>query len=218
MKNLTVSEGGSKTNNGIAYYGTGSIAGEFINASGAEAFGGVSDIFVDGSGLGITNTGAIKNAGTFTFGGTLNNSGSITGDGLIVFKRAGLGNDTFTNAGQIKTGSLEADNIKYVQTAGSLSSASGWFSNSTVDLTGGTIEHAVLVPAIPTISRGLGSNDAATFTVGTLDSSSVVNINRGATLRTEHIAMDGHKTTNLQGGRLSTTLGSGLCRSGLFNT
>ena len=206
LKNLTVSEGGTKTNNGLAYYGTGTIAGEFINATGAETFGGVSDIFVDGSGLGITNTGSIKNAGTFTFGGTLNNSGSITGDGLIVFKR-GLGNDTFTNAGQIKTGSLEADNIKYVQTAGSLSSASGWFSNSTVDLTGGTIEHTVLGSGNTyNLGVGSGSNDAATFTVGTLDSSSVVNITRGATLRTEHIAMDGHKTTNLQGGRLSTTL------------
>ena len=206
LKNLTVSEGGTKTNNGLAYYGTGTIAGEFINATGAEAFGGVSDIFVDGNGLGITNTGSIKNAGTFTFGGTLNNSGSITGDGLIVFKRAG-GNDTFTNAGQINVGSLEAANVKYVQTAGSLSSASGWFSNSTVDLTGGTIEHTVLGSGNTyNLGAGSGSNDAATFTVGTLDSSSVVNINRGATLRTEHIAMDGHKTTNLQGGRLSTTL------------
>ena len=189
LKNLTVSEGGTKTNNGLAYYGTGTIAGEFINATGAEAFGGVSDIFVDGSGLGITNTG------------------SITGDGLIVFKRAGLGNDTFTNAGQINVGSLEAANVKYVQTAGSLSSASGWFSNSIVDLTGGTIEHTVLGSGNTyNLGAGSGSNDAATFTVGTLDSSSVVNINRGATLRTEHIAMDGHKTTNLQGGRLSTTL------------
>lgn len=206
LKNLTVSEGGTKTNNGLAYYGTGTIAGEFINATGAEAFGGVSDIFVDGNGLGITNTGSIKNAGTFTFGGTLNNSGSITGDGLIVFKRAGS-NDTFTNAGQINVGSLEAANVKYVQTAGSLSSASGWFSNSTVDLTGGTIEHTVLGSGNTyNLGAGSGSNDAATFTVGTLDSSSVVNINRGATLRTEHIAMDGHKTTNLQGGRLSTTL------------
>ena len=207
LKNLTVSEGGTKTNNGLAYYGTGSIAGEFINAAGAEAYGGVSDIFADGSGLGITNTGSIRNAGTFTFGGSLNNSGSITGDGLIVFKRAGLGNDTFTNAGQINVGSLEADNIKYVQTAGSLSSPSGWFSNSTVELTGGTIEHAVLGSGNTyNLGSGSGSNDAATFTVGTLDSSSVVNINRGATLRTEKIAMTGHKTTNLQGGRLSTTL------------
>lgn len=207
LKNLTVSEGGTKTNNGLAYYGTGTIAGEFINASGAEAFGGVSDIFADGSGLGITNTGSIKNAGNFTFGGSLNNSGSITGDGLIVFKRAGLGNDTFTNAGQINVGSLEADNVKYVQTAGSLSSPSGWFSNSTVELTGGTIEHAVLGSGNTyNLGAGSGSDDAATFTVGTLDSSSVVNINRGATLRTEHIAMSGHKTTNLQGGRLSTTL------------
>ena len=198
---------GNKTNNGLGYYGTGTISGEFVNAAGAEAFGGVSDIFVDGGGLSITETGSIKNAGTFTFGGTLNNSGSITGDGLVVFKRAGLGNDTVTNAGQIKTGSLEADNIKYVQTAGSLSSASGWFSNSTVDLTGGTIEHTVLGSGNTyNLGVGSGSNDAATFTVGTLDSSSVVNITRGATLRTEHIAMDGHKTTNLQGGRLSTTL------------
>ena len=207
LKNLTVSEGGTKTNNGLAYYGTGTIAGEFINATGAEAFGGVSDIFVDGSGLGITNTGSIKNAGTFTFGGTLNNSGSITGDGLIVFKRAGLGNDTFTNAGQINVGSLEAANVKYVQTAGSLSSASGWFSNSTVDLTGGTIEHTVLGSGNTyNLGAGSGSNDAATFTVGTLDSSSYVEIRRGATLRTEHIAMNGNKTTNLVGGRLSTTL------------
>ena len=207
LKNLTVSEGGSKTNNGIAYYGTGSIAGEFVNAAGAEAYGGVSDIFVDGSGLGITNTGSIKNAGTFTFGGTLNNSGSITGDGLIVFKRAGLGNDTFTNAGQINVGSLEADNVKYFQTAGSLSSPSGWFSNSTVELTGGTIEHAVLGSGNTyNLGAGSGSNDAAIFTVGTLDSSSYVEIRRGATLRTEHIAMNGNKTTNLVGGRLSTTL------------
>lgn len=207
LKNLTVSEGGTKTNNGLAYYGTGTIAGEFINASGAEAFGGVSDIFVDGSGLGITNTGSIKNAGTFTFGGTLNNSGSIAGDGLIIFKRAGLGTDTFTNAGQINVGSLQADNIKYVQTAGSLASSSGWFSNSTVELTGGTIEHSVLGSGNTyNLGSGSGSNDAAMFTVGTLDSSSVVNINRGATLRTEHIAMNGNKTTNLVGGRLSTTL------------
>ena len=37
LKNLTVSEGGSKTNNGIAYYGTGSIAGEFVNAKGSRS-------------------------------------------------------------------------------------------------------------------------------------------------------------------------------------
>ena len=88
----------------------------------------MSDIFVDGNGFSITNTGTIKTAGTFTLGGTLNNSGSITGDGLIVFKRAG-GNDTITNAGQINVGSLEAANVKYVPTAGRLSSASGWLSH-----------------------------------------------------------------------------------------
>ena len=198
---------GEQTNNGIGYYGAGTISGTFNNNVGAEAFGGISEQYPTGAGLEITSTGQLHNAGTFTFGGSLNNSGSITGDGLIVFKRAGLGNDTFTNAGQINVGSLEADNIKYVQTAGSLSSPSGWFSNSTVELTGGTIEHAVLGSGNTyNLGSGSGSNDAATFMVGTLDSSSVVNINRGATLRTEKIAMTGHKTTNLQGGRLSTTL------------
>ncbi|MFR1026583.1 MAG: hypothetical protein ACLSE8_09315 [Parasutterella sp.] len=64
-------------------------------------------------------------------------------------------------------------------------------ANSTVELTGGTIEHAVLGSGNTyNLGSGSGSNDAATFTVGTLDSSSVVNINRGATLRTENSCND----------------------------
>lgn len=207
LRNLSVVAGGTKTNNGLGYYGTGSIAGEFINAAGAQAFGGVSDIYVDGAGLGITNTGSIKNAGTFTFGGHLRNAGEISGDGTVILAPAGLGDDTFINTGSITVGTLQADAIHYSQYKGTIASQNGWFSNSTVDLAGGRMEHAVLGENnVYELGIGTGSNDAATFTVGTLDSSSIVNINRGATLRTEHIAMDGHKTTNLVGGRLSTTL------------
>ena len=207
LRTLTVSEGGTKTNNGIGYYAAGEIAGIFVNAEGAEAFGGVSAVFADGTGLSITNTGVIHNAGVFTFGGHLVNEGVIDGDGTVVFKRAGLGEDTFTNSGTITTGNLEADSIAYKQTAGTLTSENGWFSNSEVTLTGGTLEHDVLGEGNTyLLGLGTGNDSNAVFTVGTLDSSSEVNINKGATLRTEHIAMTGSKTTHLVGGRLSTTL------------
>ena len=207
LKTLTLSEGGTKTNNGTGYYGTGTIAGTFINADGALSYGGVSSVFVDGDGLGITNTGVIHNAGVFTFGGSLTNAGTIDGDGTVVFQRAGLGNDTFTNSGTIAVGTLSADNITYAQTAGTLTADSGWFSNSTVNLTGGTMEHDVLGEGNTyNLGTGSGANSNATLTVGTLDSSSEVYINKGSTLRAETIAMTGDKTTHLVGGRLSTTL------------
>ena len=207
LKELTLSEGGTKTNNGTGYYGTGSIAGTFINADGALSYGGVSSVYVDGDGLGITNTGVIHNAGVFTFGGSLTNAGTIDGDGTVVFQRAGLGNDTFTNSGTITVGTLSADNITYSQTAGTLTADSGWFSNSTINLTGGAMAHDVLGEGNTyNLGTGSGANSNATLTVGTLDSSSEVCINKGSTLRAETIAMTGDKTTHLVGGRLSTTL------------
>ena len=205
--NLAVEEGGTKTNNGIGYYGTGSIAGVYNNAVGAEAFGGISEHFANGAGLEITSTGQLHNAGTFTFGGHLTNAGTIDGDGTIIFAKSGLDSNSFVNSGVITVGSLQADGINYSQTAGNLTSGNGWFSNSIVALTGGQMSHDVLGEGNTyTLGADSGSNDAATFTVGTLDSSSYIEIRRGATLRTEHIAMNGSKTTNLVGGRLSTTL------------
>ena len=198
---------GTQENNGIGYYGAGTISGTFNNYAGAEAFGGISEHFADGAGLEITSTGQLHNDGTFTFGGHLTNAGTIDREGTIVFSKSGLASNSFTNSGTITVGSLQADGINYSQTNGNLTSGNGWFSDSTVDLTGGTIEHAVLGSGNTyNLGSGSGSNDAATFTVGTLDSSSVVNINRGATLKTEKIAMTGQKTASLQGGRLSTTL------------
>ena len=204
---LEVKEGGRKDNNGIAYYGTGSIAGVYNNAAGAEAFGGISEQFAKGAGLEITSKGQLHNAGTFAFGGHLTNAGTIDGDGTIIFAKSGLNANSFTNSGTITVGSLQADGINYSQTAGNLTSGNGWFSNSVVALTGGEMSHEVLGESNTyNLGLGSGSNDTAVFTVTTLDSSSTVNINQGATLRAEKIAMNGHKTTNLQGGRLSTTL------------
>ena len=205
--NLAVEDGGTKTNNGIGYYGAGSIAGVYNNAVGAEAFGGISEHFTDGASLEITSTGQLHNAGTFTFGGHLTNAGTIDGDGTIIFSESGLDSNSFVNSGVITVGALQADGINYSQTAGNLTSGNGWFSNSIVALTGGQMSHDVLGEGNTyTLGADSGSNDAATFTVGTLDSSSYIEIRRGATLRTEHIAMNGSKTTNLVGGRLSTTL------------
>ena len=198
---------GTQENNGIGYYGAGTISGTFNNYAGAEAFGGISEHFADGAGLEITSTGQLHNAGTFTFGGHLTNAGTIDGDGTIIFAKSGLDANSFTNSGTITVGSLQADGINYSQTAGNLTSGNGWFSNSVVALTGGEMSHDVLGEGNTyNLGLGSGSNDTALFTVATLDSSSTVNINQGATLRAEKIAMDGHKTTNLQGGRLSTTL------------
>lgn len=198
---------GTQENNGIGYYGAGTISGTFNNNAGAEAFGGISEHFADGAGLEITGTGQLHNAGTFTFGGHLTNAGTIDGDGTIIFAQSGLDANSFTNSGTITVGSLQADGINYSQTAGKLTSGNGWFANSVVALTGGEMSHEVLGEGNTyNLGLGSGSNDTALFTVATLDSSSTVNINQGATLRAEKIAMDGHKTTNLQGGRLSTTL------------
>ena len=198
---------GTQENNGIGYYGAGTISGTFNNYAGAEAFGGISEHFADGAGLEITSTGQLHNAGTFTFGGHLTNAGTIDGDGTIIFAKSGLDANSFTNSGTITVGSLQADGINYSQTAGNLTSGNGWFSNSVVALTGGEMSHDLLGEGNTyNLGLGSGSNDTALFTVATLDSSSTVNINQGATLRAEKIAMDGHKTTNLQGGRLSTTL------------
>ena len=198
---------GTQENNGIGYYGAGTISGTFNNYAGAEAFGGISEHFADGAGLEITSTGQLHNAGTFTFGGHLTNAGTIDGDGTIIFAKSGLDANSFTNSGTITVGSLQADGINYSQTAGNLTSGNGWFSNSVVALTGGEMSHDVLGEGNTyNLGLGSGSNDTALFTVATLDNSSTVNINQGATLRAEKIAMDGHKTTNLQGGRLSTTL------------
>lgn len=198
---------GEQTNNGIGYYGAGTISGTFNNNVGAEAFGGISEQYPTGAGLEITSTGQLHNAGTFTFGGHIINAGTIDGDGTIIFAKSGLDDNSFTNSGTITVGSLQADGINYSQTAGNLTSGNGWFSNSVVALSGGEMSHEVLGEGNTyNLGLGSGSNDTALFTVATLDSSSTVNINQGATLRAEKIAMTGQKTTSLQGGRLSTTL------------
>lgn len=207
LGNLVVNAGGTKTNNGLAYYGAGSIAGIYNNAAGAEAFGGISEKFPQGSGLSIAAVGALHNAGTFTFGGHLTNAGTIDGDGTLIFARAGLDADSFTNSGTINVGALQADGVHFSQTAGLFTSESGWFTDSVIALTGGEMSHDVLGQGNTyNLGLGSGSDDAALLTVATLDSSSVVNINQGATLRAEKIAMNRHKTVDLRGGRLSTTL------------
>lgn len=208
IRELDVQEGTQKTNNGIGYYGQGTIAGTFTNATGAEAFGGISSIYVDGQGLTITSTGHIQNGGTFTMGGTMSNAGTIDGDGTLVLQREAAASNVFTNSGTISVGNLTAENITYTQTAGSTAATNGWFTNATVNVQGGSMSHDTMgVGNTYTVGKSGDVNAGATLSFDTLTSDSVVNIVDGGTLVASDIDLTkDEKTVHLQGGTLQTYL------------
>ncbi len=207
IADLTVEEGGVKTNNSEGYYGEGTIAGTFINSSEAEAYAGVSEYYPEGEGLTVSETGQIENEGKFVFSGSLNNSGTIFGDGEIILEKAEGAENVFTNSGDISAGSFIADGIVFNQTAGTLRADDGWFENSSVNVTGGSIESEELGSGNTyTLGDGESSNTAAHYTLGTLSSDSEVYIYTGSTLEAAVIDMDGDKTTHLLGGVLNTTV------------
>ena len=207
LRDLEVNEGGQKTNAGIGYYAQGTIAGIFTNAQGAQSFGGISTTWPDGQGLIITSTGQIQNGGTFTMGGSLDNQGSITGDGELILKRDAAAQNIFKNSGTIKVGTLTADNITFEHTGGDVQATNGWFTNSTVNVKGGAMSHAELGTG-NTYNVGTGSNSTtATLAVDRLTSDSTVNITEGGLLKATEIALTkDEKTTHLLGGTLNTTL------------
>ena len=208
-KNYTLNAGGQDTNAGDMYIAQGTISGTYTNTNQGKTFAGVSDYFVDGKGLTITKTGVIANAGEFTMGGSLNNAGTIRGDGKLIFKRDGASTNLFENTGTIDVGTLEADNITFTQTDGSITAKNGWFTNSTVNVTKGDMTHAGLgVGNTYTIGDGKSTQTIATANFGTLTSDSNVEILQGGRLNGTTIALDGVKkdTIVMNGGVLSTTL------------
>ena len=203
--NLSIAEGGQKTNNGIGYYAQGTIAGTFTNAVGAQAYGGVSDVYVDGQGIEITETGVIQNGGTFTMGGAMTNAGTIQGDGTLVLQHAGISQNIFTNSGTINIGTLTADDITFNHTAGSVKAEAGWFTNSTVNVQGGSMAYSEL--GIGNTYNVGADTGTATLTIGRVTSDSVVNITEGGLFVAPEIALtESEKTIHLLGGTLSTTL------------
>ena len=208
-KNYTLNAGGQDTNAGDMYIAQGTISGTYTNTNQGKTFAGVSDYFVDGKGLTITKTGVIANAGEFSMGGSLNNAGTIRGDGKLIFKRDGASTNLFENTGTIDVGTLEADNITFTQTDGSITAKNGWFTNSTVNVTKGDMTHSGLGKGNTyKIGDGKSTQTIATANFGTLTSDSNVEILQGGRLNGTTIALDGVKkdTIVMNGGVLSTTL------------
>lgn len=202
-----VQAGTSASNGADGFYGTGTIDGTFTTAATGNTTFGASAELPDAKGYTVSATGKVENAGTTTFGGSLTNAGSITGAGTLVFAKADGALNTFNNAGTVQAGTLTADGVTYNQTVGSLTADNGWFTNSTVNLTGGTITHDTLGKGNTyNLGRDGNTKGDALFTLSRLTSDSVVNIRQGSTLHADSIALSGDKTTHLLGGVLGTTL------------
>ena len=205
---LNVGAGSQKTNASIGFYGQGTIDGTFTNAESGQSTFGISSEIIDGQGIAISKTGKLQNAGTVTFGGSLANAGSITGDGKVIFKREAAGSNVFTNSGTIKVGQLQANNITYEHTDGSIESANGWFTNSIVNVKGGTMAHGELGQGnVYTVGLVGNKNQVATLNIDRVTSDSEVHIIDGGNFIAPTIELtQDKKTIHLSGGTLSTTL------------
>ena len=200
---FNLSEGATATNAGTDYFGKGTISGTYTIASSGTSYLGYSSEHTDDVGYTIAATGKIVNDGRLSLGGTVANAGVISGNGTLTLLKGTDG--TFTNTGSIQSGTLIADNVTYTQTAGTLAADAGWFTNSVINQTGGTITSVALGTGNTYNLGADGSTDSAQYNLGTLTSDSTVNIRQGATLHADAIAMTGNKTTHLLGGTLATT-------------
>ena len=201
---FNLNEGASATNAGTDYFGKGTIAGTYTIAAAGSSYLGYSSEHTDDVGYTIAATGKIVNDGCLSLGGTVANAGVISGNGTLTLLKGTDG--TFTNTGSIQSGTLIADNVTYTQTSGTLAADAGWFTNSVINQTGGTITSAALGSGNTYNLGADGSTDTAQYNLARLTSDSTVNIRQGATMHADVIAMTGNKTTHLLGGTLATTL------------
>ena len=210
LENLDVGEGTSNENLSVGYYGSGTIAGTFTTGPGAQSYAGISDVFADGKGLTVAQTGKlnIQEGGSFTMGGALSNAGTISGSGSLVLLHADAGTNVFDNSGTIDVGSLTANNITFNQTGGSVKATDGWFENSIVNVSSGSMSHSTMGLG-NTYTVGVVGNAGANASLAfdTLTSDSTVNIVDGGTLDASKIALTKpEKTVHLKGGTLATSL------------
>ena len=210
LENLDVGEGTSNENLSVGYYGSGTIAGTFTTGPGAQSYAGISDVFADGKGLTVAQTGKldIQEGGSFTMGGALSNAGTISGSGSLVLLHADAGTNVFDNSGTIDVGSLTATNITFNQTGGSVKATDGWFENSIVNVSSGSMSHSTMGLGNTYTVGVIGNAGAnASLAFDTLTSDSTVNIVDGGTLDASKIALTKpEKTVHLKGGTLATSL------------
>ena len=210
LENLDVGAGTSNENLGVGYYGSGTVAGTFTTGPGAQSYAGISDVYADGKGLTVASTGKldIQEGGAFTMGGALTNAGTISGTGSLVLLHADTGTNVFNNSGTINVGNLTANNITFNQTGGSVNATTGWFENSIVNVSTGSMSHDTMgVGNTYTVGVAGNSGANASLAFDTLTSDSTVNIVDGGTLDASKIALTKpEKTVHLKGGTLATSL------------
>lgn len=210
LENLDVGAGTSNENLGVGYYGSGTVAGTFTTGPGAQSYAGISDVYADGKGLTVASTGKldIQEGGAFTMGGALTNAGTISGTGSLVLLHADTGTNVFNNSGTINVGNLTANNITFNQTGGSVNATTGWFENSIVNVSTGSMSHDTMgVGNTYTVGVAGNSGANASLAFDTVTSDSIVNIVDGGTLNAEKIALTKpEKTVHLKGGTLATSL------------
>ena len=204
---------GQYTNAGDSYIGTATVTETGTISNTGNFFSGESDQFVDGTGMTIAAGGQLLNSGTAVLASSLQNAGTISGDGSVTFKHGGLGTNVFENTGTIDVGTFATDGeITYNQSGAdsSFTADNGWFTGATINVSEGTMSHQDAGSG-NTYNLGVQGDaviaNQATVSFGTIDSNNVFNIYTGSTLKVENINLtENEKTVNLLGGTLSTTL------------
>ena len=210
-RNYTVS--GEYTNAGNSYLGNATVTGTGKISNTGNLYTGESDRFVDGTGMIIAAGGQLLNSGTAVLASSLQNVGTIRGDGSVTFKHGGLGTNVFENTGTIDVGTFATDGeITYNQSGvdSTFTADNGWFTGATINVSEGTMSHQDAGSG-NTYNLGVQGDaviaNQTTVSFGTIDSSNVFNIYSGSTLKVENINLtENEKTVNLLGGTLSTTL------------
>ena len=219
----------------------------------------VGNIFSSGSiknDVATTITGTVTNAGTADYtdvtvvaGGKLDNQATMNADNVTVNTDGTLASSGATELGSLTaqaggvievsngtlhTGNLVADGAIYNQTGGTISSDKGWFVNSTLNISGGTLNANNIKDAEGNTTGLLGHNtvnisgknpmptinnddpsavkmpwkDGLTVvTADVVTSDTTINIYEGGVLDVEDLQLTAPGTITMQGGGLQTSLG-----------
>ena len=219
----------------------------------------MGNIFSSGSiknDVATTITGTVTNAGTADYtdvtvvaGGKLDNQATMNADNVTVNTDGTLASSGATELGSLTaqaggvievsngtlhTGNLVADGAIYNQTGGTISSDKGWFVNSTLNISGGTLNANNIKDAEGNTTGLLGHNtvnisgknpmptinnddpsavkmpwkDGLTVvTADVVTSDTTINIYEGGVLDVEDLQLTAPGTITMQGGGLQTSLG-----------
>lgn len=219
---LVVNAGMTLTNtNMLEAMGQTSVSGTLDNAGTATFTGDVT--IADGGRL--NNTQKLSGSKvTIADGGTLASAGNT----VIAELLAQTGSTIEVNGALTSVGNLVADDVTYNQTGGTIAAYKGWFTNSVLNIMGGTLDASTIKDEAGNITGMLGNNTVnigngttsmpsdpsgeswkdglAVVTVDTLTSDTQVNVKQGGVLDVNTLNLTGDKTLVLAGGGLQTSM------------